>query len=577
MELIISARIRVVMMRIWPAAIVLTLMAGATIGGPASAATAGVVTGTDSGNTNACIDTPLTITFGSAPALGTTGSITVHNADGSVAETIDLADPASFTETVGGATDEAGNPHYFTYYPVIITGDTATIYLHHELAYGRTYYVTADPTVFTAPGFTGVSDPHAWRFTTTRRHPGRNARIITVDSGGRGDFCTVQGAINAVPVNNTVRRLITVADGTYTELDWVAPGKPLITVRGQSRSGTVIQYANNNTLNSANTTDVCARQAIPVHDDFNCWRSNFSVEADDFTLENLTLVNTTPFGGSQAEAFRGNADRITLNRVNLLSYQDTIRLQGLGYVTNSYIQGDVDFTWGVGTVFWTHGELKSMHAGYVTQIRNSEGQNGYVFYDDTLTHASGVADGSVYLARIDPTVYPYSQAVYIDTTMDSHINPAGWLLNNADCATATHVQFWEYGSVTPQGQPIDTSQRLACSRQLTAAQAAQWSDPAFVLGGWVPATVNATTGGATVDVNWSAPAGHSAADVIALCPAHARRCAAARRVATTASIGTVTFPLPPGPGPYQVRYYAHGQATAVSAPFSSSSADNQRT
>jgi pectin methylesterase-like acyl-CoA thioesterase len=561
----IFARFRVVMMRIWQAVIVLALTAGAMTGGSAAATTAGIITGTDSGSTNACVDTPLTITFGSAPTLGATGSITVHNADGSVADTIDLANPASFTETVGGATDEAGNLHYFNYYPVIITGDTATIYLHHELAYGHTYYVTADPTVFTAVGFTGVSDPHTWRFTTTRRRQGRNARVISVDSRGRGDFCTVQGAINAVPASNTVPRLIKVADGTYTELDWVAPGKPLITVQGQSQSGTVIQYGNNNTLNSANTTDVCARQAIPVHDDYNCWRSNFSVEANDFTLEDLTLLNTTPYGGSQAEAFRGNADRITLNRVNLLSYQDTIRLQGLGYVTNSYIQGDVDFTWGVGTVFWTHDELKSMHAGYVTQIRNSEGQNGYVFYDDTLTHAPGVADGSVYLARIDPTVYPYSQAVYIDTKMDSHISPAGWLLNNADCATATHVRFWEYGSVNLQGQPIDTSQRLACSRQLTAAQAAQWSDPAFVLGGWVPATVNATTSGASVDVNWSAPAGHSARDVIALCAMHAPQCEAAQRVGTTASVGTASFPLPPGPGAYQVRYYAHGHVTAVSA------------
>jgi pectin methylesterase-like acyl-CoA thioesterase len=549
--------------------IVLALTAGGLTGGSvaatAAATTAGIITGTDSGSTNACVDTPLTITFESAPTLGTTGSITVHNVDGSIADTINLADPASFTETVGGATDEAGDLHYFNYYPVIITGDTATIYLRHELAYGHTYYVTADPTVFTATGFTGVSDPHTWRFTTTRRHTGRNARVISVDPRGRGDFCTVQGAINAVPANNTVPRLIKVADGTYTELDWVAPAKPLITVQGQSQSGTVIQYANNNTLNSANTTDVCARQAIPVHDDYNCWRSNFSVEANDFTLEDLTLLNTTPYGGSQAEAFRGNADRITLNRVNLLSYQDTIRLQGLGYVTNSYIQGDVDFTWGVGTVFWTHDELKSMHAGYITQIRNSEGRNGYVFYDDTLTHAPGVADGSVYLARIDPTVYPYSQAVYIDTTMDSHINPAGWLLNNADCTAATHVQFWEYGSVNLQGQPIDTSQRLACSRQLTAAQAAQWSDPAFVLGGWVPATVNATTSGTSVDVNWSAPAGHSARDVIALCAVHAPRCEAAQRVGTTATIGTASFALPPGHGAYQVRYYAHGHVTAVSA------------
>jgi len=150
--------------------------------------------------------------------------------------------------------------------------------------------------------------------------------------------------------------------------------------------------------------------------------------------------------------------------------------------------------------------------------------------------------------------------------MDSHISPAGWLLNNADCSAATHVQFWEYGSVTPQGQPVDTGQRLGCSRQLTAAQAARWSDAAFVLGGWAPSTVNAAATGTTADVEWSAPAGHSAADVIALCAVHAHRCAAARRVGTTASTGTARFPLPRDHSIHQVRYYAKGLVTAVSAP-----------
>jgi len=567
-------------MRICRVAGILALLAGvmagcvaATTAGAAQAGTgpAGVQAGTDSGRLDACVDTPLTIGFGSAPALGTSGSITVHNSDGSVADTINLADPASFTETVGGATDAAGNLHNFNYFPVIISGDTATIYLHHELAYGRMYYVTADPAVFTGVSFTGISDPHAWRFATTHRRPRPDARVLSVDSHGRGDFCTVQGAIDAVPAGNTTPRLIEVASGTYNELDWVAPDKPDITVRGASRSGTVIEYANNNTLNAASTTDICARQAIPVHDNFNCWRSDFSVEADGFTLENLTLVNTTPFGGSQAEAFRGNADRITLNRVSLLSFQDTIRLQGQAYVTDSYIQGDVDFTWGVGTVFWTHDELKSMHAGYVTQIRNSSGQNGYVFFDDTLTRAPGVADGSVYLGRIDPTVYPYSQAVYIDTKMDAHINPAGWLLNNADCSAATHVQFWEYGSTDLAGQPVDTSQRLACSRQLTAAEATQWADPAFVLSGWVPATVNASVsvssaGVSSISADWSAPAGHPAADVIALCAVRGARCVDLQRAGTTASTGTASFPLPRAAGQYQVRYYANGRVTAVSAP-----------
>jgi hypothetical protein len=110
---------------------------------------------------------------------------------------------------------------------------------------------------------------------------------------------------------------------------------------------------------------------------------------------------------------------------------------------------------------------------------------------------------------------------------------------------------------------VDTSQRLACSRQLTAAEAAQWSDPAFVLNGWVPATVNAAVTGTAVSVNWSAPAGHSAADLIALCAAHAPRCTAARPVGTTASIGTASLPVPPRPGRYQVRYYANGHLTAV--------------
>jgi hypothetical protein len=87
----------------------------------------------------------------------------------------------------------------------------------------------------------------------------------------------------------------------------------------------------------------------------------------------------------------------------------------------------------------------------------------------------------VYLGRIDPTVYPYSQSVFIDTRMGPQISPAGWLLNNADCSAGGNLQFWEYGSVTLTGQPADTSQRLACSRQLTPAHAAQWSDPAFVL------------------------------------------------------------------------------------------------
>ncbi len=418
-----------------------------------------------------CIDTPLAVTFNQTPHLGTSGTIAIHRADGSVADQIDLADPNSFKRYIGGA-QSGGVPYAFNYYPVIISGNTATIYPHQVLDYGQTYYVTMDPGVITADNgdpFPGFSDRHTWRFQTRATGPADGTTHLTVSPDDRGDFCTVQGAIDFVPVNNTQRVVISVRPGVYNEIVYVRSSKPFITVDGGDRDRTVIQYPNNNNFNGA------------VSGNF---RTMFGVDAPDFILTNITLHNTTPHGGSQAEAFRGNNQRILLNHVNLISFQDTLLLQGRGFVNDSYIEGDVDFMWGGGTVFFQNCELKAVTSnGYYTQIRNGQGVNGDVFVNCRLTRADDSITGS-YLARIDPTVFPYSQVVYINTAMGPHIRPVGWLLNNAP--DAPDVQFWEYHSTDLDGAPLDVSQRAPFSRQLSDAEAAQWSDPAFVLGGWVP-------------------------------------------------------------------------------------------
>jgi hypothetical protein len=423
------------------------------------------------GSENICIDTPLYVTFDQSPVLGTAGTIGVYRADGSLADSIDLADPNSSKRYIGGA-QSGGVPYPFNYYPVIITGNTAAIYLHQSLDYGQTYYVTMDPGVFTdADGndFPGISDPNTWRFSTKDSGPPPGTTALTVAADGSGDFCTVQGASDFVPQNNTQRVVIDVRSGTYTEIVYVRSNKAFITVDGEDRDQTVIQYANNNTFNGA------------VSGNF---RALFGVDAPDFVLANITLHNTTPHGGSQAEAFRGNNQRILLNHVNLMSYQDTLLLQGKGFVNDSYIEGDVDFMWGNGTVFFQNSELKAVTSnGYYTQIRNAQGVNGDVFVNCRLTRANDSITGS-YLARIDPNVFPYSQVVYINAAMDAHIRPVGWLLNNA--SEAPDVQFWEYHSTDLDGNALDVSQRAPFSRQLTDAEAALWSDPAYVLGGWVP-------------------------------------------------------------------------------------------
>jgi hypothetical protein len=131
-----------------------------------------------------CVDTPLRLAFDQPPSLGTSGAIEVHRADGSIADSIDLGDPASYQRTVGDAVSDTGVLHEFAYFPVIVTGDTAAIYLHHELDYGQTYYVTIDPGVFT--GFAGIQDPDAWHFTT-RLVPPLGPGPLTVSAAGGGD------------------------------------------------------------------------------------------------------------------------------------------------------------------------------------------------------------------------------------------------------------------------------------------------------------------------------------------------------------------------------------------------------
>ena len=122
----------------------------------------------------------------------------------------------------------------------------------------------------------------------------------------------------------------------------------------------------------------------------------------------------------------------------------------------------------------------------------------------------------MYLSRIDPTVFPYSQVAYINCSMGPHIIAEGWLLNNAN--TAPNVQFWEYRSTDLKGAALDVSKRSPFSRQLTASEAAQWSNPSFVLGGWVPATLNSvvTRPGEAVLAKWTAPEDRAAGAWIGL-------------------------------------------------------------
>ncbi|HEX8291953.1 MAG TPA: pectinesterase family protein [Pyrinomonadaceae bacterium] len=449
--------------------------------------------GPAAGATNVNVDAQLKVTFDQEPKVGTSGKVRVYNAaDNSLVDTVDLGvDTNTGLHAPGpqSARPIGGSSWNFNYHPVIVEGNTATVYTKAKLAYGQNYYVTMEPGVVTdaagAP-FVGVGDANAWAFSTKAEGPAAGAAALTVAADGTGDFDTVQGAVDFVPANNTQPVVINVRKGKYTEIVYVRSNKRFVTVRGEDRNESVIQYANNENLNTGSSP-----------------RAAFGVDAPDFTLENVTVVNTTTRFNSenrtrQSEAFRGNNDRILLNRVNLKSFQDTLLLQSQsnqgGFVNESYIEGDIDFLWGTGAVYFRNSELKMMNSNaYYTQIRNGQGKNGYVFVNSRFTAAPGVT--GAYLTRIDPDQFPFSQVVLIDSVMGPHVRPDAWRLDdNAKDGFAApltqagypNVRFWEFNSRDEAGNAVDVSQRHPISRQITADEANFWREPANVLGGWEP-------------------------------------------------------------------------------------------
>jgi hypothetical protein len=401
-------------------------------------------------------DVPVVLTFDAPVQPGFAGRIELRDASARLVDAIDLG-ASSQRKSVGGL--------LYHYDPILIEGTTATVvFPGGALAYGTTYYVTLEPgAIVDASGatFIGVDDASTIRFTTRALAPAADATLLRVAADGSGDFATVQGAIDHVPANNARRVLIHIAPGTYRELLYIPANKPRITLQGTSREACVISYLNNANRNASNQ------------------RASFWTRADDLVIDSLTFVNTTPKGGSQAETLNSSGDRVVVRDSAFHSLQDTLKIDDGGvYFHACYIEGDVDFMWGDARVFFDRCTIHTVNRGYLVQVRNGQAGRGFVFVECVLTGEAGAA--GTYLGRIDPGVFPYSEAVFIDCRMGPHIHPAGWLLNNATAAPT--VRFYEHGSMDLAGNPLDLGARLAAATLLDPAAAAPFRDPQWVTG-----------------------------------------------------------------------------------------------
>ncbi len=452
------------------------------------------------------VDTRLTITFNEAVSPGFAGRIRIHDASNeAVVDTIDLVSANARRDTLRASNaistlnlpvevKTIGGLATINYYPITVSGATATIYPRDGvLTYGKSYYVTIEPGAFVnaaGESFAGIEDKTTWAFSTRATAPELDNYIV-VAADGSGDFNTVQGALDFVPAANTVPRTIYIRNGTYFE-QIVFQQKNNLTLVGESAEGVVIDYPTNNNFNNASGT---YRRGTLL-----------AQTVSGLRLLNLTVRNSTPQGGTQAEAviIKGSATtgQNLASKLRLFSYQDTLQVDGQFYMTDSYIEGDVDFLWGSGPSFFYNCEFKALrrtsNVPIFAQIRNGAGNHGYVFHNCRFTAEAGVT--GAFFHRIDPGSgqFPYSEMVILDSTVGSAENNnflnttiggsasnysvGWWQLNNA--TTGPDLHLWDNNMVDKDGVPLTfgDSDRPAFTIMPTDADTqANYRNPTWVL------------------------------------------------------------------------------------------------
>jgi pectinesterase len=292
-------------------------------------------------------------------------------------------------------------------------------------------------------------------------------KTIIVSKDGKGNFTTIQEAINSVGEGETVTTKIIVKPGTYREKITVSAAKSPISLIGENAENTILVYG-----------DFASKQNAEGKNIGTTGSSTIFIFSDNFSAKNFTFQNDAgPVG--QAVAVLTTGDKIAFENCRFLGFQDTLYTKGTqdnpdktkisrNYFKNCYIEGTTDYIFGAGTAVFENCTIYSKkNASYVTAASTIEGNEyGYVFINCNLT---GDADAnSVYLGR---PWRPFARTVYINCAIDSTIKTEGW--HNWSKPDAEKTTFYaEYNS---KGSGANAEKRVSWSHQLTKEQSKKYT------------------------------------------------------------------------------------------------------
>ncbi|RLN34379.1 hypothetical protein C2845_PM03G14770 [Panicum miliaceum] len=260
------------------------------------------------------------------------------------------------------------------------------------------------------------------------------SRTITVDRHqGRGDFRTVQSAVDSVPDGNRNWIKIHVNAGSYREKVTIPARKRYILLEGAGSSRTDISF---NANAHAGIDQIMRRPNVSVDELSPTFRSaTFTVLADNFVARDISFKNTYKAKDmskeNQAVAALVGGDRSAFYGCEFHGFQDTLcDFRGRHYFRRCLVRGGVDFVFGYGQSIYEDCVLVSAmpsgpQPGWLTaHARLDAGSpGGLVFKGGAVT-----GTGRIYLGR---AWNGYATVVFYGTRMDHIVVPQGWQAWNA--------------------------------------------------------------------------------------------------------------------------------------------------
>ncbi|KAK9691939.1 hypothetical protein RND81_09G230400 [Saponaria officinalis] len=306
--------------------------------------------------------------------------------------------------------------------------------------------------------------------------------MVIVNSDGSGDFTTITEAVTSAPSNSQVNSGyygIYVVSGIYEENVEIPSSKNYVLMVGDGINQTII--TGNRSVGANWTT-------------FNS--ATFAVSGTGFIGVDLTFQNTAGAIMHQAVAVRNGADLSAFYRCSFEGYQDTLYTHSMRqFYKNCDIYGTVDFIFGNAAVvfqdcnIYPRQPLKGQFNAITAQGREDPNQNtGTSIHHCIIQPTSDLASSNftvqTYLGR---PWKAYSRTVFMQSFMDSFINPDGW--HEWDGSFALDTLY--YAEFDNNGLGSDISNRVTWSgyHVIDATNATKFTVSNFIMGdSWLPST-----------------------------------------------------------------------------------------